>query len=546
MVVGSLAVSGANGAVPQMISYQGKVAVGGVNFQGNGVFRFALVNGAGTTSYWSNDGTSVGGGAPVGGVTLGVTKGLYAVLLGDTSLANMTAIANAVFANTDVRLRVWFNDGGVTGVQLLTPDQRLSAVGYAMVASTLQSGAVITSSTAVAAASLANSTDNPAALALSTSFRSWWVGQNRPPDGTFFTDNFFIYDQQANASRLRIDTGGIIYGNGGGLANISAGAVTGMLPASQISGMLPASQISGTLPASQISGTIPASQVASVPEGFALIPAGVYQMGDAIDNNGGADAPVHNVTVSGFYMGKTEVTWSEWQAVQQWGTLVGGYTSLAVGAGKGAGYPVTNVNWYDVVKWCNAKSEREGLVPAYYTNNAQTVVYRLGNVQVTNVQVKWGANGYRLPTEGEWEKAGRGGLVGKRFPNGDTISQSLANYYGATGAYAYDLAPNGYNAIGSVGGTSSATSPVGSFVANGYGLKDVAGNVWEWCWDWYGTLGSGGVTDPRGADTGTNRVFRGGSWYGDAYDARVSSRISNYPSSSYSGIGFRVVRSSVP
>jgi len=534
MGVGPLAVGEANGAVPQMISYQGKVAVGGVNFQGNGVFRFALVNGAGTTSYWSNDGTSVGGGAPVGGVTLGVTKGLYTVLLGDTSLANMTAIANSVFANTDVRLRVWFNDG-LNGVQLLTPDQRLSAVGYAMVASTLQSGAVITSSTAAAAASLANSTDNPAVLGLSTSFRSWWVGQNRAPDATFTPDNFFIYDQQANATRLRIDTGGIIYGNGGGLTNISAGAVTGMLPASQIS---------GTLPASQISGMLPASQVASVPEGFALIPAGVFQMGDALDGDG--SAPVHNVTVSEFYMGKKEVTKGEWDEVQQWGTLVGGYTSLAVGAGKGAGYPVTNVSWYDVVKWCNAKSEREGLMPAYYTDNAQTVVYRVGNVNVTNVQVKWGANGYRLPTEAEWEKAGRGGLVGKRFPNGNTISESVANYYGATASFAYDLGPNGLNAIGSVGGTSPATSPVGSFAENGYGLKDMAGNVWEWCWDWADNLGTGPVTDPRGADTGTARVVRGGSWYNDAYGARVSIRIITDPSSSSYDFGFRVVRSSVP
>ena len=467
MVVGSLAVGGANGAVPQMISYQGKVAVGGVNFQGNGVFRFALVDGAGTTSYWSNDGTSVGGGAPVGGVTLGVTKGLYAVLLGDTSLANMTAIANSVFANTDVRLRVWFNDGGVNGVQLLTPDQRLSAVGYAMVASTVEDGAIT----------------------------SGKLAANLTLSGT---------------------TTGTFSGSGAGLTNIPAGAVT---------------------------GTIPASQVASVPEGFALIPAGVFQMGDALD--GMADAPVHNVTVSEFYMGKTEVTLSEWQAVQQWGTLVGGYTSLAVGAGKGAGYPVTNVNWYDVVKWCNAKSEREGLVPAYYTDNAQTVVYRVGNVNVTNVQVKWGANGYRLPTEGEWEKAGRGGLVGKRFPNGDTISESVANYFGNTASFAYDLGPNGYNAIGSVGGTNPATSPVGSFVANGYGLKDVAGNVYEWCWDWYGTLGSGGVTDPHGADTGTARVYRGGGWNDSAGYARVSGRYSSGPGGAYS-IGFRVARSSVP
>jgi formylglycine-generating enzyme required for sulfatase activity len=87
---------------------------------------------------------------------------------------------------------------------------------------------------------------------------------------------------------------------------------------------------------------------------------------------------------------------------------------------------------------------------------------------------------------------------------------------------------------------------VGSFVANGYGLKDMAGNVYEWCWDWYGTLGSGGVTDPHGADTGTNRVIRGGSWDSYASYARVSIRNNIDPSISYIDIGFRVVRSSVP
>ena len=193
------------------------------------------------------------------------------------------------------------------------------------------------------------------------------------------------------------------------------------------------------------------------------------------------------------------------------------------------------------MKWSTAKSEWEGLVAVNSTDKAQTVVYRTGNVNVTNGMVKWGVNGYRLPTEGEWEKAGRGGLVGKRFPNGDTIAQSLANYYGQTGSYAYDLGPNGYNALGSTG-----MSVVGSFVANGYGLKDVAGNVYEWCWDWYGTLGSGGVTDPHGADTGTYRVVRGGGWSYSAYGARVSYRGNLNPSVSNGYFGFRVARSSVP
>ena len=115
--------------VPQMINYQGRVTVAGTNFDGTGQFQFALVDSAGTTNYWSNDGTPTG--EPATAVSLTVTKGLYAVLLGDTNLLNMAqAIPPEAFTNADVRLRVWFNDG-VSGLQQLTPDQRLAAVGYA-------------------------------------------------------------------------------------------------------------------------------------------------------------------------------------------------------------------------------------------------------------------------------------------------------------------------------------------------------------------------------------------------------------------------------
>ena len=119
--------------VPQFLNHQGRVAVNGVNFDGTGQFKFALVDAAGTTTYWSNDGTSTAGSQPTGAVTIAVSKGLYSVLLGNTALANMTAVPTAVFLHPDVRLRVWFNDG-TNGSQLITPDQRIAAVGYAMAA----------------------------------------------------------------------------------------------------------------------------------------------------------------------------------------------------------------------------------------------------------------------------------------------------------------------------------------------------------------------------------------------------------------------------
>jgi hypothetical protein len=124
----------AQAQVPQVINYQGRIVVGTTNFNGTGQFKFALVDAAGTTTYWSNDGTSSGGSQPTNAVSLTVTNGLYSVLLGDTTIANMTsAVPGSVFNNSDVRLRVWFNDGTHLS-QLLTPDQRIAAVGYAMVA----------------------------------------------------------------------------------------------------------------------------------------------------------------------------------------------------------------------------------------------------------------------------------------------------------------------------------------------------------------------------------------------------------------------------
>lgn len=136
--------------VPQIINYQGRVTVGGVNFDGSGQFKFALVNTNGSTTFWSNDGTSTGGSEPAATVTLIVAKGLYSVLLGDATLANMAAIPATVFNNADVRLRVWFNDG-THGSQLLTPDQRIAAVGYTIMAGGVPDGAITSSKIATGA-----------------------------------------------------------------------------------------------------------------------------------------------------------------------------------------------------------------------------------------------------------------------------------------------------------------------------------------------------------------------------------------------------------
>ncbi|MEN9575396.1 MAG: hypothetical protein RL514_3251 [Verrucomicrobiota bacterium] len=139
LLLGLFAALTASAQVPQIINYQGRITVGGTNYDATGLFKFALVNTAGTVNYWANDGTASG--QPATGVSLAVSKGLYAVLLGDTTVAGMTtAIGSTVFNNADVRLRVWFSDG--SDYQQLTPDQRIAAVGYALVAATVSDGAV--------------------------------------------------------------------------------------------------------------------------------------------------------------------------------------------------------------------------------------------------------------------------------------------------------------------------------------------------------------------------------------------------------------------
>jgi formylglycine-generating enzyme len=276
----------------------------------------------------------------------------------------------------------------------------------------------------------------------------------------------------------------------------------------------------------------------NAPSGMAFVPAGSFTMGNSIGDGDITDAVPVTVYVSAFFMDKVHVRYDVWQSVLNWGASHG-YSFDGTGMGKATNNPVQTVDWYDCVKWCNARSEMEGLMPSYYTSASQATVYRSGDIDLSNACVNWTATGYRLPTEAEWEKAARGGLIGERFPWGNTISESQANYDSDTADYSYDLGPSGYNSIGSIGGLPD-TCAVGSFPPNGYGLHDMAGNVYAWCWDRYGTPYSGG-NDPRGPDSGSTRTFRGGCWSLTAnYDRSANRR--NFSGSVYGdGLGFRCV-----
>jgi len=259
------------------------------------------------------------------------------------------------------------------------------------------------------------------------------------------------------------------------------------------------------------------------PPNMVLIKGGTFTMGSPASEMGhSGDEIQHQVTVSSFYMGKYEVTQKEYQEI------IGTNPSFF----KGDNLPVERVSWYDAVEYCNKRSQKEGLSPAYTINKNQSDP----NNKSTSDTVKWtvtwnkNANGYRLPTDAEWEYACRAGTT-TPFSTGNNITTSQANYNGNK--------PYNNNAKGEY---REKTTPVGSFAPNPWGLYDMHGNVWEWCWDWYRNFAGGTQTDPGGAASGNSRVERGGCWSYPAGFLRSAFRFYTYPSYRYESLGFRLAR----
>jgi len=306
---------------------------------------------------------------------------------------------------------------------------------------------------------------------------------------------------------------------------------------------------------------------ASILSDMLLIPGGTFKMGDNFNEGNSDELPVHTVTVDSFYMAKYEITnqhycdylnsaYDACDIKVDGGTVYassdnsnsfpycdtssysnlslidysGGVFSVRTRGGRDmANDPMVFVSWYGAAAYCNWRSRQEGYQRCY---------------NLSDWNCDFSRKGYRLATEAEWEYAARGGLSVRlrRFPWDNAISHSQANYWSSSG-YSYDKSPTmGYHPTWN-DGVFPYTSPVGTFSPNGYGLYDMAGNVWEWCNDWYDSdyYDYSPTSNPTGPTSGASRVIRGGGWRSYAYYCRVARRYGPSPGARFSFRGFRVV-----
>jgi len=443
-----------------------------------------------------------------GGGGISIEKGTF-VMQSNASVANNTAHGNGGGVGIENATFIIRNNASITDNTVTSRSDNLGGGGlFANVSTYIMEGGTISGNTA--------NNGNGGGIFLHN------TGTFTKTGGTIYGNNetdvklrnsanngrgHAVYDfvERRNDNRWRNSTSGPSSGDYGFWLNDENSATT--------SSVNPQPSASSTQSAQQqtASSTQTASQPATtgitsttIPSNILLIQGGTFTMGSPSSERGsyGDERPRHQVTVRSFYMGKYEVTQKEYEEI------IGTNPSYF----KGENLPVERVRWFDAVIYCNRRSQREGLTPAYTISGS-------GN----NRTVTWNrdANGYRLPTEAEWEYACRAGTT-TAFNTGENASDETGWYHK---------------------NSRRRTQPVGQKPANAWGLHDMHGNVWEWCWDWsLRSYTNNAQTDPVHNEVTGYRIRRGGCWSNSDRSIRSAFRNAARPYFENSEIGFRIAR----